>query len=298
MSLNVTGSSVSAANATSQVSGAQPSDNTMKSSTDSSCKDEMEKVSTKEEKKESLSSEAEVNDNKNTLKSDNVKSEEKTNLVKAQKSKTKTDNVLSEAEVKNMAALSMLDVNNRLQGDIERMMNTNGFGVDGLSADLLSSIEDTTFGKMFALDYTDGMFMSQSDAEFFINLAQRNDVSAQGVAAQAQMAFENGAELSQVQQNVKISETLLNAINTARENNQPLRIDFDNNVAVIMRFGKDGSFAANFIPGDKVVEQYLKNNIDSLKSAFDEKDIPYTDLSYSSRGREHQKEQQRNQQQQ
>ena len=298
MSLNVTGSSVSAANATSQVSGAQPSDNTMKSSTDSSFKDEMEKVSTKEEKKESLSSEAEVNDNKNTLKSDNVKSEEKTNLVKAQKSKTKTDNVLSEAEVKNMAALSMLDVNNRLQGDIERMMNTNGFGVDGLSADLLSSIEDTTFGKMFALDYTDGMFMSQSDAEFFINLAQRNDVSAQGVAAQAQMAFENGAELSQVQQNVKISETLLNAINTARENNQPLRIDFDNNVAVIMRFGKDGSFAANFIPGDKVVEQYLKNNIDSLKSAFDEKDIPYTDLSYSSRGREHQKEQQRNQQQQ
>ena len=298
MSLNVTGSSVSAANATSQVSGAQPSDNTMKSSTDSSFKDEMEKVSTKEEKKESLSSEAEVNDNKNTLKSDNVKSEEKTNLVKAQKSKTKTDNVLSEAEVKNMAALSMLDVNNRLQGDIERMMNTNGFGVDGLSADLLSSIEDTTFGKMFALDYTDGMFMSQSDAEFFINLAQRNDVSAQGVAAQAQMAFENGAELSQVQQNVKISETLLNAINTARENNQPLRIDFDNNVAVIMRFGKDGSFAANFIPGDKVVEQYLKNNIDSLKSAFDEKDIPYTDLSYSNRGREHQKEQQRNQQQQ
>lgn len=298
MSLNVTGSSVSAANATSQVSGAQPSDNTMKSSTDSSFKDEMEKVSTKEEKKESLSSEAEVNDNKNTLKSDNVKSEEKINLVKAQKSKTKTDNVLSEAEVKNMAALSMLDVNNRLQGDIERMMNTNGFGVDGLSADLLSSIEDTTFGKMFALDYTDGMFMSQSDAEFFINLAQRNDVSAQGVAAQAQMAFENGAELSQVQQNVKISETLLNAINTARENNQPLRIDFDNNVAVIMRFGKDGSFAANFIPGDKVVEQYLKNNIDSLKSAFDEKDIPYTDLSYSSRGREHQKEQQRNQQQQ
>ena len=217
-------------------------------------------------------------------------------MVKAEKPKL-DNNTISDAERMKLAALSMIDVNNNLQNDIERMMNTNGFAVDELTTSLLSSVTDETLGSLYALDYTDSMYVSQSDAEFFINLAQNNDVSAQAVAAQAQMAFENGAELSQVQQNVKISETLLNAINIARENNQPLRIDFDQNIAVILRFGKDGSFAANFIPGDKAVEQYLKNNLDSLKSAFQEKDIPYTDLSYSNRGRKHQKEEQRSQQQ-
>jgi hypothetical protein len=253
----------------------------------------MEKVSTKEDKKELQAKDTDTAKDQNVQKSDKADS----GLVKAEKPKMDTDKAISDAEKMKMAALSMIDVNNNLQHDIESMINTNGFGIEGFTSDLLSVVNDTTFGSMYALDYTDNMFVSQSDAEFFINLAQNNDVSAQTIAAQAQVAFENGAELSQVQQNVKISETLLNAINIARENNQPLRIDFDQNVAVILRFGRDGSFAANFIPGDKVVEQYLKNNLESLKSAFQEKDIPYTDLSYSNRGREHQKEQQRSQQQ-
>ncbi len=293
MSLNVTGSSVSATTSTSQVSGSQTSDNTLKSSTDSSFKDEMEKVSTKEDKKELQAKDTDTAKDQNVQKSDKADS----GLVKAEKPKMDTDKAISDAEKMKMAALSMIDVNNNLQNDIERMMSTNGFAADDLTANLLSAVNDKTFGSLYALDYTNNMFVSQSDAEFFINLAQNNDVSAQAIAAQAQVAFENGAELSQVQQNVKISETLLNAINIARENNQPLRIDFDQNVAVILRFGRDGSFAANFIPGDKAVEQYLKNNLDSLKSAFQEKDIPYTDLSYSNRGREHQKQQQRSQQQ-
>ena len=291
MSLNVTGSSVNATASTSQVSGSQTSDNTLKSSTDSSFKDEMKKVSTKEDKNELQAKDTDAA--KDVQKADKTDS----NIVKAEKSKLNNENTLSDAEKMKMAALSMIDVNNNLQHDIESMINTNGFGIEGFTSDLLSVVNDTTFGSMYALDYTDNMFVSQSDAEFFINLAQNNDVSAQTIAAQAQVAFENGAELSQVQQNVKISETLLNAINIARENNQPLRSDFDQNVAVILRFGRAGSFAANFIPGDKVVEQYLKNNLESLKSAFQEKDIPYTDLSYSNRGREHQKEQQRSQQQ-
>ena len=289
MSLNVTSSSVNSTTSTSQVSGSQPSDNTLKSSTDSSFKDEMEKVSTKEEKPEKDVEKVNTQDTQKTEKTES-------GLVKAEKPKL-DNNTISDAERMKLAALSMIDVNNNLQNDIERMMNTNGFAVDELTTSLLSSVTDETLGSLYALDYTDSMYVSQSDAEFFINLAQNNDVSAQAVAAQAQMAFENGAELSQVQQNVKISETLLNAINIARENNQPLRIDFDQNIAVILRFGKDGSFAANFIPGDKAVEQYLKNNLDSLKSAFQEKDIPYTDLSYSNRGRKHQKEEQRSQQQ-
>jgi hypothetical protein len=297
MSLNVTTSSVSSSSSAAQVSGAQSSEGAKKSSTDSSFKDEMEKVSTKAEKKDSSVSKDSEEKNVQVQSSKQPDKDKKdTNLVKVDSKKL---NSIQDAENLKFATLSMNDVNNNLKNDIQLMMNTNGLGeMESFASGLFSSIHDAKFGDMFALDYTDKMFMSQSDAEFFINLVnQQNNVSAQAVAAQAQMAFDNGAELSQVQQNAKISETLLNAINIARENNQPLRIDFDQNVAVIMRFGKDGSFAANFIPGDKVVEQYLKNNLDSLKSAFEEKEIPYSDLSYSNRGSKHQKEQQRSRQQ-
>ena len=128
-------------------------------------------------------------------------------------------------------------------------------------------------------------------------MTQKNDVSVQNITAQAQNMLNQGGDAKEVKQNVQISETLLNAINIAKENNQPLRIDFDQNMSVIMRFGKDGAIAANFIPGDKAVEQYLRNNIESLKNTFRENDLPYSDLSYSNRGGRQQKENRRNREQ-
>ena len=185
----------------------------------------------------------------------------------------------------------MMDVNTLLSNDIEQMINTNQIS-DKNESIIGAGLKNNS--DILSLDFTNSLSMTENDAQFFINLTQNNTVNAQAVINQAQMALDNGAELNQVQQNVKISETLLNAINTARETNQPLRIDFDQNISVILRMGKDGSFAANFIPGDKVVEQYLKNNIETLKSTFEEKELPYTDLSYSNRGSKRQKEERNN----
>ena len=63
--------------------------------------------------------------------------------------------------------------------------------------------------------------------------------------------------------------------------NKPFRIDFDKDVSVIIKVNKDGSLAANFIPGDKAVEQYLRNNISFLRQRFDEQNLSYSQLSYS-----------------
>ena len=52
-------------------------------------------------------------------------------------------------------------------------------------------------------------------------------------------------------------------------------------IAVIIKVNKDGSLMANFIPGDKAVEQYLRNNIASLRQRFDEENLSYSELSYS-----------------
>lgn len=93
-------------------------------------------------------------------------------------------------------------------------------------------------GSIFGFDSADSnsrISMTQSDAQFFINLTQNNNanITNQTVATQAQDLLNNGANAAEVKQNVQISETLLNAINTAKENNQPLRIDFDQNVSVV-----------------------------------------------------------------
>ena len=102
-------------------------------------------------------------------------------------------------------------------------------------------------------------------------------------------AINAGADAHEVTQNVQVSQALLNALNDARQNNQPIRIDFDQNIAVILRVGRDGAISANFIPSDKIAEQYLRANINELRAAFDEQELPYTELSYSHSSKEQNK---------
>ena len=129
-----------------------------------------------------------------------------------------------------------------------------------------------------ASDY-DSVNMSDSDAMFFVNLTQNTDMSMQSIAGQIENALQDNVE--NVQQNVKVSATLMNKLADSMKNNQAFRIDFDKDVSVIIKVNKDGSLMANFIPGDKAVEQYLKNNIASLRQRFDEQNLQYSQLSYS-----------------
>ena len=219
----------------------------------------------------------------------------------AQKSENNNDNTVAnndaqsnqvDSENAKFATLAMMDMNNQLSNDIQKMVNSNQ--VNPLSQ--LSGAKGLSGAISLGFSPASSISMTQADAEFFVNLTQQNDVSAQNVVAQAQNLLNNGADVSQVKQSSQISQTLLNALMTAKENNQPLRIDFDQNISVILRVGKDGALAANFIPGDKAVEQYLRNNIEVLKATFKEQDLPYSDLSYSNRGSKQQKENRRNKQ--
>lgn len=296
MSINAPSSAqVSSTSASSQINSASNSDSAKKTSSESSFKDEMDKVSSTEKSKKN----EETSDKKNDKVDDVSQKDEKTKNTEnnANQNQDKND-AQSQAEqlngmvdFSNFGSLSVSDANSMLTNDIAQMLNINNTAVTGLAADM-----KVTASGMMNLDYS-SISMTESDADFFINLTQKNDVSVQNITAQAQNMLNQGVEAKEVKQNVQISETLLNAINIAKENNQPLRIDFDQNMSVIMRFGKDGTIAANFIPGDKAVEQYLRNNIESLKNTFRENDLPYSDLSYSNRGGKQQKENRRNREQ-
>ena len=275
MSINATSSSVSSTSNSAQVSSASSSE-AQKTGTESTFKDEMQKVS---------SSEKTENDKKSIEQNKDLK---KDNAEQNDAKENEDDKLTLEGNVdySNFASKSMLDMNSMLTGDIKQMMNTN-------SVNSLYEISNSK-SNMFSLDFTTSLNMDSSDADFFLNLTQKNDISMQNITAQAQNMINNGADVKEVKQNVKVSQTLLNALSNARENNQPVRIDFDQNISVIIRVGKDGAIAATFIPGDKAVEQYLRNNIASLKATFDENNLPYSDLSYSNRGSKQQKENRKN----
>ena len=301
MSINAPSSAqVSSASASSQINSASNSDSAKKTSSESSFKDEMDKVSSTEKSKKNEKTSDKKNDKVDEVSQKDEKTTNTENKItdnNANQNQDKNDaqspadQLNGMVDFSNFGSLSVSDANSMLTNDIAQMLNINNTAVTGLAADM-----KVTASGMMNLDYS-SISMTESDADFFINLTQKNDVSVQNITAQAQNMLNQGVEAKEVKQNVQISETLLNAINIAKENNQPLRIDFDQNMSVIMRFGKDGAIAANFIPGDKAVEQYLRNNIESLKNTFRENDLPYSDLSYSNRGGKQQKENRRNREQ-
>lgn len=272
----------SSVSSTAQVSSASNSDNAKKTSSDSSFKDEMSKVSEEQDTKAQDKIESEPN-----IAQDNSEQQKK------DENKDDFQNLTGAIDYSKFAAMDLNNANTMLQNNIMEMVNTT------------SQISETnglqSTGSIFAFggvgDAKNQISLTQDDAQFFINLTQENDVSAQNVTALAQNMITNGADIAEVTKNAKISQTLLNALSNARENNQPLRIDFDQNVSVILRIGQDGALSARFIPGDKAVEQYLRNNIESLKATFNENDLPYSDLSYSNSSKQ-QNEKRRNKQQQ
>ena len=279
MGIETTSTAVSSS-APVQMSSA-PSQTQKSNSSDSSFKDEMSKVSKSEDKKETNVSNKKSEtsgDKKTDSKSDNKLSASKNDGKELQTVKNKDG--ITNSDILLNGQFSIDNANMMLSNNIAQMIE-NTVSVND------ASLKNWTFS--FGNDAKSSLKMNESDADFFINLTQNENVNVQSITAQAQNMVNHGADVAEVKQNVQVSQALLNALSEARENNQPLRIDFDQNISVILRVGKDGAVSAQFIPGDKAVEQYLRNNIDALRSSFDEQELPYSELSYSNASKEQNK---------
>lgn len=272
--MNVSTSSATATTSTSDVNSTQTQSKTSSSSkSDKSFEDEMKTASKTEETKNSSKDDKKISNDK-----------------KIEKDATKEANKLSQ-EMKEPDDIVPSDVysggvnftdfkyhnegQSLLSQNIQDLLNTK---------DLMNTVNSAT-----TVDY-DVINMSDSDANFFANLVQNTDMSMQSIAANISDQMAEGAQ--NIQKNVQVSSVLMDKLAESMKTNQPFRIDFDKDVSVIIKVNKDGSLAANFIPGDKAVEQYLRNNIASLRQRFDEQDLSYTQLSYSnSRQQQQQKRQ-------
>ncbi len=269
-------SSTSSATATAASSSSQ-TQRTSKS--DSSFKDEMSKVS---ESKETGEQETEQ-------KVDGIenKTDEKAGEKNDENAQTDIGN-----NQKLSGEVSMIagqygnihtDMNQNLQmNNIQALMdaNTQLANVTGLRGGF-SGIK---------VDYSN-INMTFDDAKFFADLVQNTDKTLQDVMTDLKSNTEQTVQ--KASQHVKVSSTLMNALNEAVKSNQPVRINLDKDVSVIIKVDKDGALSATFIPGDKAVEEYLRQNISTLRQRFDEQELSYRDLSYS-RQKQNQEQNRRN----
>lgn len=145
-------------------------------------------------------------------------------------------------------------------------------------------------------DYCQTIKMNNKDITFFMNLVENQEMKAQA----AQLTNNNVADTNftdikaeATQASVQVSATLLDALNNSTKTGKSIRIDFDSDVAVIMKVDKQGNISANFIPGSAAVENYLRNNIQSLRQSFDEQNLPYNELSYTNQQRQKQQKNQK-----
>ena len=275
--MNVSTSSAASTASTSDVSSTQSQSKTSKTkSTDKSFEDEMKTASDtdKDNKVEASKDDKKTSSDKKTEK-DSTKE-----ANKLSKELQNSDDIVSDDLLKGGINFTDFKYHNEgqsiLSQNIQNLINTK---------DLMSTINSAS-----TFDY-DVINMSDSDANFFANLVQNTDMSMKSIATQVNDAMANGTE--GVQKSVQVSSVLMDKLSESMKTNQPFRIDFDKDVSVILKVNKDGSLAANFIPGDKAVEQYLRNNISSLRQRFDDQNLPYSELSYSN-SRQQQQEKRRN----
>ncbi len=117
------------------------------------------------------------------------------------------------------------------------------------------------------------------------NHSENNQIQFQEIKAEA------------TQKTVAVTQTLLDSLNESMKTNKPFRIDFGDDIAVIMKVDKDGILSANFIPGSSAVENYLRGNIGYLRQSFEEQNLDYNELSYTRQENKKQKQNNRNTQQ-
>ncbi|MCM1003004.1 MAG: hypothetical protein NC408_01535 [Candidatus Gastranaerophilales bacterium] len=123
----------------------------------------------------------------------------------------------------------------------------------------------------------DSIIMNEADVEVFAALAETGEANLNNLAPES------------AQKSVQVSKTLADMLAKAKETQQPLRIDFDNGISVIIKISRDGKVSADFLPSTQIAEAYLKENLPLLKQRFDEKNLEYEELNRRER-REQNKE--------
>lgn len=259
---------------TKEASSASSSNAVSKDSKTTTFKDELDAAKTQETKE---------SEKQKTSETDNAKKNEDITKTQAKNEKDKAGENSDNEKLQN--PLNELNSKIAAINEIKNIYNSKTHGID-------SKTDDKTADKD---GYCQRIKMDTNDITFFISLVDNQQLIAQNQTNNSNTLNNDFTNIKSeaTQETVRVSATLMDAINDSLKTNKPFRIDFDNNIAVIMKVDKEGILSANFIPGSAAVEQYLKNNIETLKQNFDNQNLPYNELSYRQQ-QDREREQQQN----
>ena len=270
MNIDTSSSAVASTSSTSSTSNVQSSSKSSKTES-SSFDEEMKSASAKEEQSAEKTEEISAEDETTSKTEDSEKNEVKTNQD-SDSDKNSSDNSPDDML---KAELSYSDI--KLGKDSQAILSKNIQSLLNTSDRISFANADYSTLKA-SIDYQT-ITMDDNDALFFTDLVKNTDMSMQSIASQFQQMSEVNVQAAE--KTAKVSATMMNMLSESLKTNQPFRIYFDKDISVILKVNKDGSIMANFIPGDKAVEEYLKNNIGFLRQRFDDQNLSYSQLSYS-----------------
>ena len=160
-------------------------------------------------------------------------------------------------------------IRTRLQEIIENMISPKE---SSLADEINEKFLDLEFGSEYNINADK---IGINDAIFFVNLLNQDNLINYNVEGENLTISEYDGK------KINATNSLINMLKTSYDTKKPIRLDFDNDITVILKLDKEGKIQAHFIPGTSEVESYLKNNIQCLKQRFDEEEIPYSHLGYS-----------------
>ncbi len=199
------------------------------------------------------------------------------------------DNTLLTEEIKNYYNLNKAQ-NLAATEDVKNVINERIAEIDDLASIVETAQEAKAIQKdLKTLDVqkvqpkkveTKQLKMTEQDANFFIELVKNNQETGQTVTDTATQILQDLQKADETQQTTRVSKALADMIGEAAKTNKPFRIDFDKNISVIIKIDREGKISAEFLPGDKAVEQFLRTQLPMLRQKFNDENIDYKDLNY------------------
>ena len=174
------------------------------------------------------------------------------------------DDLKEESEILSTMAenIAMINRNNLLNSqnekakpEVKTVSNSEG----------IKKVDSKTNVTVDTIVSYDTVTMNENDVDFFANLVQNGEVDMNSI--------KNAEKSSQV------SKTLADLLAKSMEDNKPVRIDFDNNISVIIKISRNGKISADFLPSSQIAEAYLKENLPLLRQKFDDNNIDYEQLN-------------------
>ena len=148
---------------------------------------------------------------------------------------------------------------------MNNQMNVNVSDIIKNTQNIMSALENQTKNLDNRINISE---LSDKDVDCIIGLLRR------GTSDTSNFTDENNEELN------ILSEKFLQLLRDSIINNKVFRIDFDNQISVIIRIDKEGKLNAEFLTTDDAMETYLKNNLHVLKKRFEDLKVEYNEVSY------------------